>query len=212
MKIIGLSGKIGAGKDTVHQIMHDECIKHGLSCVKISFADPLKDLCSTLFGWDRDRLNFDTAYKESNTLDSGEPDPACQIYSNKTRRMLIQEIGTECFRDSLDSEFWIKLQKLKLDNGEYDEYDIGFITDCRFLNEIQFVKNNGGSIFKINRTGGVSTLTKQTNHSSEIEWESYRSWDDEINNYIDYKKSKEANLCVLHANIIKTLSMNDIIG
>jgi len=46
MKLIGIVGFIGSGKDTVAK----EFCK--LGCVQDSFAAPLKDVCSAIFGWD----------------------------------------------------------------------------------------------------------------------------------------------------------------
>ena len=52
--IIGICGLIGSGKGTVADILVDEHFK------KISFADKLKDGVSTVFGWDRQKLEGDT--------------------------------------------------------------------------------------------------------------------------------------------------------
>ena len=44
--IIGITGFIGSGKDTVANMF----VERG--CVHDSFAAPLKDLCASIFGWD----------------------------------------------------------------------------------------------------------------------------------------------------------------
>ena len=52
--IIGLVGFIGSGKGTVGDILETQ----GFS--KDSFAKPLKDACSIMFGWPREMLEGDT--------------------------------------------------------------------------------------------------------------------------------------------------------
>ena len=54
MKLIGIVGFIGSGKDTVAK----QFVKGG--CVHDSFANPLKDLCANVFGWDRQMLEGET--------------------------------------------------------------------------------------------------------------------------------------------------------
>ena len=47
MNLIGIVGFIGSGKDTVANKFVDA------GCVHDSFANPLKDVCASTFGWDR---------------------------------------------------------------------------------------------------------------------------------------------------------------
>ena len=53
--IIGLVGFIGAGKTTVANILHEEHNFH-----KLAFSDTLKDVVSSIFGWDRELLSGDS--------------------------------------------------------------------------------------------------------------------------------------------------------
>jgi len=50
MKIIGISGKAGAGKDTVAEVL----VEHGF--VAVAFADEMKRICAELFGFSREQL------------------------------------------------------------------------------------------------------------------------------------------------------------
>jgi hypothetical protein len=50
MKIIGISGKAGAGKDTVAEIL----VEHGY--LAVAFADEMKRICAELFGFSREQL------------------------------------------------------------------------------------------------------------------------------------------------------------
>jgi len=58
VKLIGLCGLIGSGKNTVAEHLMDE---HNF--ISVSFAETLKDAAACIFGWDRDMLEGDT--KES---------------------------------------------------------------------------------------------------------------------------------------------------
>ena len=53
--IIGIVGHIGSGKDTVGNI-----ITQHTQGRRDSFAAPLKDLCASIFGWERHLLEGDT--------------------------------------------------------------------------------------------------------------------------------------------------------
>ena len=54
--ILGITGLIGSGKDTIA----DYLIRfHGFK--KLSYAEPLKDSVAAVFGWDREMLEGTTA-------------------------------------------------------------------------------------------------------------------------------------------------------
>lgn len=201
MKVIGFSGKAGAGKDTAAQQLRLHLEEQGHTVTQLFFANSLKQVCALLFGWDYDRLVSDYAYKEGNTLDDGSPDPACEMLG-MTRRVVMQKVGTECFRMGLHPETWIIVLKLAIQRGDYDMYDYGLLTDCRFINELQFVKDMDGKIIRIVRGGEQSTLTASTDHASETEWETWTDWDAVINNDIDPDLSVEENLTQLKKQVV----------
>ena len=53
--IIGVTGFIGSGKDTIADYL---CTQHGFK--RISFAASLKDAVASVFGWDREMLEGTT--------------------------------------------------------------------------------------------------------------------------------------------------------
>lgn len=197
MKIIGISGKAGAGKDTAYALLKSKLESEGFKVTKLSFASKLKDACALMFGWDRERLETDFEYKEGNTTD-GVPDPAC-IEFGLTRRQIMQIVGTECFRDGLNKDTWIKLLKLDIEAGKYDEYDYGFVPDCRFLNEIQFVRDLGGDNIIVVKETGVTSGSAE--HQSESEFMSFRDWDVILDNPYDPSIDDETNLANFLAEI-----------
>lgn len=204
MKIIGISGASGSGKDTAYQLLKSYLESEGLKCVQLSFAEKLKDACTLLFGWDRSRLQTDVAYKEGSTLDDGSPDPAC-VMLGMSRREVMQKIGTEAMRKGLHEDVWIIVLKLAIMDGHFDGFDFGFITDCRFQNELKLVRDMGGTLIQVQREGDSGTLTQHTTHASEQEWRKWTDWDHIITNRINHNMLPEDNLSFFRRELIETL-------
>ena len=210
MKVMGFSAKVGGGKDTAALLITQALEEKGYRVTKLSFAKILKDICTMMFAWDRERLEHDFAYKEGNTLDDGTPDPACEML-NKTRREVMQELGTEAMRDGLHPDIWVIALKLAIARGDYAEYDYGLLTDCRFINELQFVRDLDGTLIRLERMGEQSTLTDKTQHLSELEWEQWTDWDALVTNYIDPELSEGMNLMALRNKLENAIDYEQII-
>lgn len=137
--IIGLVGFIGSGKGTVGDILRD---KYGY--VQDSFAAPLKDAVAAIFGWDRELLEGSTtasrAWREV-------PDPFWSEKFGKpfTPRLALQLMGTEAGRDVFHKDVWVT-SLIHRNIGK----DV-VITDVRFKNEINTVRQNGGCIIWVRR-------------------------------------------------------------
>jgi hypothetical protein len=139
--IIGICGFIGCGKDTAadylvnfHQFKRD------------SFAAPLKDAVSAVFGWDRDLLEGRT--KESREWREKQDEWWSQrLNKNITPRHVLQQWGTEVCRRGFHDDIWIASLENKLRNTK----DNIVISDCRFYNEIAAIRKQGGKIIWIRR-------------------------------------------------------------
>jgi len=136
--IIGLVGFIGSGKGTVGDILEN----HGF--IKDSFAKPLKDACSMMFGWPREMLEGDT---EVSRKWREEPD---SFWSEKfgytfTPRLALQLMGTEAGRNVFHPDLWV-ISLLNRAKGK----DV-VVTDVRFKNEINYIQQNGGVIVRVRR-------------------------------------------------------------
>ena len=136
--IIGLVGFIGSGKGTVGDILEQK------GFIKDSFAKPLKDACSVMFGWPRELLEGDT---EVSRKWREEPD----IYWSEkfgrkfTPREALQLMGTEAGRDVFHKDVWV-ISLLNRARGK----DV-VVTDVRFKNEIQYIQDNGGIVIRVKR-------------------------------------------------------------
>lgn len=92
---------------------------------------------------------------------------------------------------NIDNKVWINslhLRILNIQEKSYDkEKDIFIITDVRFKNEIQFIKDIGGIVVRIipeNKTE-INKNSKINKHISEIELDNYEGYDLKIKNTFD---------------------------
>jgi hypothetical protein len=140
--IIGIAGFQGSGKDTIADYLQNI---YGFK--RDSFAATLKDAVSAVFGWDRDLLEGRTtesrAWREQ--VDSWW---ATRLnMPGLTPRVVLQKWGTEVARKSWHDDTWIASLENKLNRAHNDIV----ITDVRFPNEIQAVRNAGGIVIRVVR-------------------------------------------------------------
>ncbi len=130
IKVIGIMGAAGSGKDTVAGVLVEN---HGFK--KLSFAKTLKDIASVAFNWDRSLLEGDTPESRvwRETLDP---------FWGVTPRSALQKIGTEMFRENISPDFWIKRMHQDVMSSECPVV----ISDCRFENEAAFIQSLPGGV------------------------------------------------------------------
>lgn len=140
--IIGITGFIGSGKDTVANYL---VAKHGF--VRDSFAGTLKDAVARVFGWDRELL-------EGLTPEAREWRERVDLWwadrlkiSNLTPRWVLQHWGTEVCRQGFHDDIWIA----SLENRLRKTVDNVVISDVRFPNEIKTIRNAGGVVAWVQR-------------------------------------------------------------
>jgi hypothetical protein len=139
--ILGVTGLIGSGKDTVADYL---CTFHGFK--RVSFAASLKDAVSAVFGWDRELL-------EGSTKTSREWREQTDIWWSErlnmeiTPRWVLQYWGTEVLRNNFHKDIWVASVENKLRQSK----DNIVITDCRFVNEVNAIKNAGGTTMRVVR-------------------------------------------------------------
>jgi len=140
--IIGICGFIGSGKDTIADYLVNS---HEFR--RESFASTLKDAVSAVFGWDRTLLEGRT--KEAREWrEQVDPWWAKRLdMPTLTPRWVLQYWGTEVCRKSFHDDIWIASLENKLRNSK----DHVVISDCRFPNEIQSIRNAGGKIVWVKR-------------------------------------------------------------
>lgn len=158
--IIGISGKIGSGKDTLADFLQKWSNKPILA--KKSFAYKLKMTGAFLTGTDSSlwfTQEGKNVYLDAWGMTIGE---------------FQQKLGTEAIRNGLHSNAWII--SLFADLNKDSRW---VITDMRFKNEAKAVKDNGGILVRIDgdptntRTNSKRDLT----HPSETDLDDFQDWD-----------------------------------
>lgn len=150
---IGISGKIGSGKNYLASKLSEEFLARGYSCAETSFARPLKDELSRVIA-DRKKpnklsifalakkYNFPLwqAYRLVSFFQKEINANATLTGDNKTQgiRSSLQYLGTDIRRKQRDN-YWVELLDKTLPQA-----DIVFIPDARFPNEANYVYDEQG--------------------------------------------------------------------
>lgn len=96
-----------------------------------------------------------------------------------TIREMLQKVGTDCLRDGFNKNVWINALMADYQPVDYNpltEAEIfpnWIITDTRFLNEVEVVREVGGKLIRVVRGG----IVPPNNHPSEMELANYKGFD-----------------------------------
>jgi hypothetical protein len=180
-RLIGISGKIGSGKDTFAEIIRlltsapyltNQTIEHYLRnpnpnitrtewSIK-KFAGKLKEVASLLTGIPVYKFE-DQDFKKTNL-----PEEWNVWYPNQDRsepmtvRELLQKLGTEAMRNGLHTNTWVNATF-----AHYNHSSKWLITDVRFPNEAAAVTEKGGLLVRLNRNSDTG------DHPSETSLDNY---------------------------------------
>lgn len=178
--IIAIGGRMGSGKNTVCDIIQDLCNKHnGPNFEQKAFAGKLKEIASLLTGIPVEKFEdqeFKKQYmpEEWNSFVSVDfPEMTGEeikdsdsilvetTYKRMTYREFLQKLGTEAMRDGLHTNVWVNAlfadykatvkEWDDLGNDKLVEYPLWCITDMRFPNEMEAVKERKGITIRITR-------------------------------------------------------------
>ena len=174
MAIIGVFGYAGSGKDTVGKL-----IQYNMSRSKIPIKEVIEDYSNNEWwmeeqsGWEIKKwagklktiasliTGIDVEKFEDQEFKKTDLGPEWGM----TVRDLLQRLGTEAMRDGLHKNVWVNalMADYKIHpehfndiaNGREtgDGYPNWIITDTRFPNEAQAIKDKGGMVIKVDRPG-----------------------------------------------------------
>lgn len=153
VKVIILSGKARAGKDTTAIFMKDYYESKDLKVVILQYSNSFKEYTKKITGWDG----------------SDETKP----------REFLQMLGTSIIREKIDEEFVIKRMIQDIEVYSYF-YDVVIISDARVVKEIEMIRDNFSRVTSINilRPDYESGLSsEQKNHITETELDEYNDFD-----------------------------------
>jgi hypothetical protein len=139
--IIGITGLISSGKDTIADYL---TTYQGFK--RVSFAASLKDAVAAVFGWNREYLEGTT---KASRVWREQKD---EWWSNRlgmdiTPRWVLQYWGTDVCRNHFHNDIWVASVEHQLINTKEDIV----ITDCRFSNEVAAIKNANGIAIRVKR-------------------------------------------------------------
>jgi phosphomevalonate kinase len=177
MFLIGLSGKMGCGKDYIaNKYIIPYLESKGRKTMIWSFADQIKVNAM---------VKYNITYKN------------VYIEKSKFTRTLLQKEGTEFGRDKYGKDIWIKYLDAWSEIMGHKNVDALIITDVRFLNEIEYIKGKKGMIIRIDAddrneirlqkesNGDNNIYTAIKTHISECELDKCTDFDYVINNRTD---------------------------
>lgn len=142
MKVICISGKAQHGKDTSAGFLSSILSANDNRVLTAHYGDLVKYICTTFFNWN--------GVKDENG------------------RTLLQYVGTDKIRKK-NPDYWVDFIEDILSFFP-DEWDYVLIPDCRFPNEVDYLKSCGHDVIhlRVVRENFVSPLTpEQQNHPSE---------------------------------------------
>lgn len=185
--IIGINGKIGSGKDTVGKIIqyllcdnvggveledvtssndHDWWLEDQSGFDTKKFAGKLKAMGSLLTGIPVGKFE-DQDFKKTNL----GPEWSYELVGEDwvdgkpalvpmTVRTLLQKLGTEAMRDGLHTNVWVNALFADYQPIGWEPEDVSnwIITDMRFPNELEAVKDRGGITIRVTRDNGTRAI------------------------------------------------------
>lgn len=192
--IIGISGKIKSGKDTVAEMLQylqfQEKFDTGHSFEQWKevpglqpsfegrfqvkkFAGKLKDMTCMFLGCTREQLE-DRDYKNTLLGPEWSKDPMLKnteaMHALMTPRTFMQKLGTEAIRNNLHPNAWVNALF-----ADYSKDQNWIVSDTRFPNEVDSILDRGGIVIKVERPTEkrYPELWDEFKHSEFFEWESF---------------------------------------
>jgi hypothetical protein len=225
--IIGINGYAGSGKDTVGTIIqylqttpsnvsledvldfpltHQWWLEEASGWEVKKWAGKLKAIASMLTGINQEKFE-DQEFKKTNLdtqWDCNPPGKVGTVYRQPmTVRDFLQKLGTDAIRDGLHTNAWVNAlmadyKKIDYNDDEQPEYPNWIITDTRFPNEAQAIKDAGGLVIRVDRPG----VKPINDHPSEVGLDSWK-FDYKIANVSDLKAlTGTVEMILLKENIL----------
>lgn len=173
--IIGIAGLKGSGKNTVAEIVKKN-FSDSWHITEWSFAEDLKKSAAHSLGQFDKEIEFCNGLKEKGSeisvkLGSG-------MWGSISGREFLQFYGTEAHRDIFGQGFWVENLFEKIGTAENVEdygwkWRLDLITDTRFENEAEAVRNAGGWNVRVNRPSVESGDTHASEKPLEDKWIDY---------------------------------------
>ena len=147
--VVALVGTAGAGKDSIADVLTQQ-----FDFERLAFADPLKKACKEVFGL------TDAQLHDRNEKEKVDP------FWHRSPREMFQQVGT--LMKQVDEDVWVSSLLRHADALVSQKKDV-IITDCRYKNEAQALRNKYNAIIvRVIRTDNTAGTT-HSEHTSETE-------------------------------------------
>ena len=155
-KIFILCGKAQTGKNKVASIIKNIYVTKNKTCINLAYASYLKEYAKNIINWDGNEFT--------------KP------------RDFLQKLGIEIVKNQIDEKMLIR--RIIEDIKVYSNYfDVITISDARFKDEIEDIKNNFKNVVVVHITSCENNLSfEQKNHITETALDDYNNYDYEIYN------------------------------
>lgn len=158
-RLIGLSGWATSGKDSVADVLTR---LYGYE--RVSFADNLKAFVKDVNPIVQVEVDHNTVgyVRKTGSAALVERYGDTEAKKNKEYRRLLQAVGTKA-RQYFGEDVWVDAAFRSLEDGQY------VISDCRFKNEAQAIKDRGGLVLRVMRPG-VNAVNDHISEHDLDEW------------------------------------------
>jgi len=120
-----------------------------------------------------------------------------------TVRDFLQKLGTDAIRNGLHTNAWVNAlmadyKKIDYNDDEQPEYPNWIITDTRFPNEAQAIKDAGGIVIRVDRAG----VKPINDHPSEVGLDDWK---------FDYKIANVSDLVSISSTVLNILKQEKLL-
>lgn len=173
IKIIIISGKAKSGKNLIANIIKNNI--YNKKTIILAYAFYLKEYAKNISSWDGNE--------------------------NNKPRTLLQELGIELIKNKIDENLLIRRMLEDIEIYSYF-FDIVIISDARFANEINVIKDKYEDVITIHVDGIENDLTdEQRSHITENALDNYDKYDYIIKNN-GTKKDLEEKIDMIMGRIV----------
>ena len=158
--IIGICGEIGAGKDTVADML---CHHYGYR--RLAWADKLKEICLSVYA----PMGAERRHFFGTQADKDDPIPGLLGPSGlpTTGRKILETVGTEGFRGACPNTWVLYGIAVYVDPNPEQDW---VVADVRFPNEFHAIRSRKGEIWEVRKTGGEPADSQDSQHESNLAW------------------------------------------
>lgn len=189
MRLIGLNGRAGSGKDSAFEQIENASRAQGKTARRVAFADKLKLSAALALGFNpkdaAEAVAICDGLKATGVIDTAYHNPShgpAVLGQHISGREYLQRYGTEAHRDVFGTDFWIDALLPRPVMGyrggdpermtrnalvaRFPDVDVLVVTDVRFENEARRIRALGGEVWYLDADARLGALPPDA-HASE---------------------------------------------